>query len=218
MFCFSIFSGNSTDESLRCWNPYSTGSTSDLIHCHMNNPVLASAVRSITSLTETCETTTRRSLLGHLSSSVHLSAPVLFLTRANPQLFSLTAADLPTHVISSFPTSSHLTSRPTLNCACYISSCLPAVAAAVVTPTLPRQIPLKDFVGLDFTPTMEVEVELDSQAKAVVFRSTRSTLYGNVGKPGEEGGFANLVCVSVGVPSLYNNTLGIEACSTAVPL
>lgn len=49
------------------------------------------------------------------------------------------------------------------------------------------QIPLKDFVGLDFTPTMEVEVELDSQAKAVVFRSVRSTLYGNVGRPGEEG-------------------------------
>ncbi|CAM9599416.1 unnamed protein product, partial [Ectocarpus sp. 8 AP-2014] len=48
------------------------------------------------------------------------------------------------------------------------------------------QIPLKDFVGLDFTPTMEVEVELDHPAGAVVFRSTRSTLYGNVGKPGEE--------------------------------
>ncbi|CAB1114931.1 unnamed protein product [Ectocarpus sp. CCAP 1310/34] len=48
------------------------------------------------------------------------------------------------------------------------------------------QIPLKDFVGLDFTPTMEVEVELDRPAGAVVFRSTRSTLYGNVGKPGEE--------------------------------
>eukprot|EP00903_Cladosiphon_okamuranus_P018566 g17089.t1 len=48
------------------------------------------------------------------------------------------------------------------------------------------QIPLKDFVGLDFTPTMEVEVELDSQAKAIVFRSVRSTLYGNIGKPGEE--------------------------------
>eukprot|EP00752_Nemacystus_decipiens_P004707 g4293.t1 len=48
------------------------------------------------------------------------------------------------------------------------------------------QIPLRDFVGLDFTPTMEVEVELDAQAKAVVFRSVRSTLYGNIGKPGEE--------------------------------
>lgn len=35
---------------------------------------------------------------------------------------------------------------------------------------------------------MEVEVELDRPAGAVVFRSTRSTLYGNVGKPGEEGG------------------------------
>lgn len=43
------------------------------------------------------------------------------------------------------------------------------------------------MVGLDFTPTMEVEVELDVDAKAVVFRSTRSTLYGNVGTPGEEG-------------------------------
>lgn len=49
------------------------------------------------------------------------------------------------------------------------------------------QIPLKHFFALDFTPTMEVEVELDAKAKAVVFRSTRSTLYGNVGKPGEEG-------------------------------
>lgn len=36
---------------------------------------------------------------------------------------------------------------------------------------------------------MEVEVELDAEAKAVVFRSVRSTLYGNVGKPGEEGVF-----------------------------
>ena len=30
-------------------------------------------------------------------------------------------------------------------------------------------------------------MELDSQAKAVVFRSVRSTLYGNIGHPGEEG-------------------------------
>ena len=45
---------------------------------------------------------------------------------------------------------------------------------------------MKDLVGLDFTPTMEVEVEVDPKAKVVVFRSTRSTLHGNVGKPGEE--------------------------------
>jgi len=56
-------------------------------------------------------------------------------------------------------------------------------------------VPLKELVGLDFTPTMEVEVELDPQAKAVVFRSVRSTLYGNVGKPGEEGMRERRVCV-----------------------
>lgn len=63
------------------------------------------------------------------------------------------------------------------------------------------QVPLKEFVGLDFTPTMEVEVVLDPQDKAVVFRSVRSTLYGNIGKPGEEGVWGCACCLESARPA-----------------
>lgn len=41
---------------------------------------------------------------------------------------------------------------------------------------------------MDFSPTVDVEVELDPTTKAVVFRSTRSTLYGTGGGPSGKKG------------------------------
>lgn len=43
-------------------------------------------------------------------------------------------------------------------------------------------------MNLDLTPTIEVDVQLDPRAKTVLFRSTRSTLYGSARAPGHVDG------------------------------